>query len=308
MRSVRGTKQYWQKCGGELNALVRDFGPATVFLTLSCAEYSSPDILEFLQLLGDYCRDKKINNNISKMCTEDPVSVSKQFSHKFHALFQTVILRGQLFGEVVCYFIKKEYQDRGAPHYHVMLWIKDAPVIGVDPDHVVLSWIQERITCHIPDKNTDPELYALVTKYQMHKCNAYCTRRIKIGRGKYIKRCRFNFPRKATSTASVNPLDKSKTRQRVYDLPRKSEEARINDYNPLLLLLWKANVDVQYIAENSMALTGYITAYVTKAEKSAMQQEFADLASSGNLYSRLWKFAYNCFKNREVGLYEAPDR
>ncbi len=26
--------------------------------------------------------------------------------------------------------LKKEYQDRGAP---VMLWIKDAPVIGVDP-------------------------------------------------------------------------------------------------------------------------------------------------------------------------------
>ncbi len=45
----------------------------------------------------------------------------------------------------------------------------------------------------------------------------------------------------------------------MYDLPRKSEEARINDYNPLLLLLWKANVDVQYIAETTMALTGYIT-------------------------------------------------
>ncbi len=99
--------------------------------------------------------------------------------------------------------------------------------------------------------------------------------------------------------ASVNPLDKSKTRQRVYDLPRKSEEARINDYNPLLLLLWKANVDVQ--PETTMALTGYITAYVTKAEKSAMQQEFADLASTGTLYSRLWKFAHKCFKNRETG-------
>ncbi len=62
---------------------------------------------------------------MSKMCTEDPVS--GHFSHKFHALFQTVILRGQLFREVVCYFIKKSA--------HVMLWIKDAPVIGVDPDH-----------------------------------------------------------------------------------------------------------------------------------------------------------------------------
>ncbi len=44
----------------------------------------------------------------------------------------------------------------------------------VDPDDVVLAWIQERITCNIPDKKTDPELY--VTKYQMHQCNDYCSR------------------------------------------------------------------------------------------------------------------------------------
>ncbi len=69
----------------------------------------------------------------------------------------------------------------------------------------------------------------------------------------------------------------------MYDLPRKVEEARINDYNPLLLYLWKANVDAQYIAETSMALTGYITAYVTKAEKSTMQSNFEDPSSSGTV-------------------------
>ena len=31
-----------------------------------------------------------------------------------------------------------------------------------DPDKV-LAWIQDRITCHIPDKNSSPELYQLVT-------------------------------------------------------------------------------------------------------------------------------------------------
>ena len=93
----------------------------------------------------------------------------------------------------------------------------------------------------------------------------------------------------------------------MYDLPRKVEEARINDYNPLLLYLWKANVDVQYIAETSMALTGYITAYVTKAEKSAMQSNFEDLSSTGTLYGKMWKFAKECLKNRESGTYEVGD-
>ena len=50
------------------------------------------------------------------------------------------------------FYWKKEYQAHGAPHYHVLLWVNDAPVIGKhDPDRV-LAWIQERITnCHIPD-------------------------------------------------------------------------------------------------------------------------------------------------------------
>ena len=30
-------------------------------------------------------------------------------------------------------------------HYHVLLWIRDAPVIGVDDPEKVLGWIQEKI-------------------------------------------------------------------------------------------------------------------------------------------------------------------
>ena len=61
----------------------------------------------------------------------------------------------------------------GAPHYHIVLWIRDSPVLGRDSPEKVLSSIQERITCHIPDSKTSPDLHALVTKYQMHKCNAH---------------------------------------------------------------------------------------------------------------------------------------
>ena len=68
----------------------------------------------------------------------------------------------------------KEYQARGAPHYHFLLWIHSAPVAGVDPPEKVLAWIEKRITCQIPNKDKEPELYDLVTQYQMHKCSAYC--------------------------------------------------------------------------------------------------------------------------------------
>ena len=158
---------------------------------------------------------------------------------------------------------------RGAPHYHILLWIDGAPVIGIDPDDKVLSWIQERITCHIPDKHTDPELYSLATNYQMHRCSEYCLRTKRLKEGRFIRRCKFNFLREVTNQASVNPIDpSSKSRKQVYTLPRKLEEAKINGYCPLLLYLSKANMDIQYIAESSLSLTGYVTAYVTKAKTS----------------------------------------
>lgn len=59
------------------------------------------------------------------------------FSLKFHAFFHTVIIKGAVLGTVDHFYWKKEYQARGAPHYHILLWIRDAPVIGQDdPDEV----------------------------------------------------------------------------------------------------------------------------------------------------------------------------
>ncbi len=40
---------------------------------------------------------------------------------------------------------------------------------------------------------------------------------------------------------------------------------------PLLLMLWKANIDIQFVAESSLALAHYVSGYVTKAERSNMQ-------------------------------------
>ena len=35
-----------------------------------------------------------------KLCTEDPILVSRMFSLKFHAFFHTVIMKGAVFGTV----------------------------------------------------------------------------------------------------------------------------------------------------------------------------------------------------------------
>ena len=84
--------------------------------------------------------------------------MSRKFSQKFRDFFTTVLLQGEVLGEITHYFWKKENQSRGAPHYHVLLWVKDEPVIGVDSEHAITEWIDNRITCHIPDEKVSPEL------------------------------------------------------------------------------------------------------------------------------------------------------
>ena len=65
-------------------------------------------------------------------------------------------MKGKVLGPVD---YKKEYQACGAPHYHIMLWIEDAPIAGRDDSEDVLQWIQNRITCRIPEEDSNPELH-----------------------------------------------------------------------------------------------------------------------------------------------------
>ena len=112
--------------------------------------------------------------------------------------------------------------------------------------------------------SSNPEFHQLVTKYQYHKCSGYCQRRKKV-KGTYS---RFGFPRQSCESAtlrSMNECLKSCQRQ-INKLPRLPAEIRIYNYNPLLLMLWRVNMDIQFIGESTLAIAQYVTGYVTKAE------------------------------------------
>ena len=135
----------------------------------------------------------------------------------------------------------------------------------------------------------------------MHKCSAYCKRRRKYG-STFITRCRFGFPCQACETASLNCVeDALKSRKKIYQLPRTELEVRVNDYNPLLLMLWKANTDIQYVAESSLALAHYVSGYVTKAKRSNLQDIWQEVSESKSVYGRLWSFGVREIRHGQVG-------
>ena len=61
------------------------------------------------------------------------------------------------------------------------------------------------------------------------------------------------------------------------------------------------------MSESSLALAHYVSGYVTKAERSNMQDIWQDVSENKSIYSRLWSFGIRCLRSRECGLYEASD-
>ena len=58
--------------------------------------------------------------------------------------------------------------------------------------------------------------------------------------------CKFDFPRPVSESFTVNDVEDSlKSKRKIYQLARAEQETRVNDYNPLRLMLWKANMDIQ---------------------------------------------------------------
>ena len=66
-------------------------------------------------------------------------------------------------------------------------------------------------------------------------------------------------------------------------------------------------MDLQFIGESSLAIAYYVTGYVTKAERSNMQDLWQEVFSHASVYSKLWSFGIRSLLSRECGLYEASD-
>ena len=66
-------------------------------------------------------------------------------------------------------------------------------------------------------------------------------------------------------------------------------------------------MDIQFIAKESLALTHYVTGYITKAERSNMQDIWNEVSLEKSIYSGLFSFGIQSMQSRKCSLYEASD-
>ena len=115
----------------------------TWFLTLSAADLHWP---EMIQAVAVQFGKKLTQKDVQKMSIKDrstylcqnPITGVCMFQHRLEAFFSEYLLSDtHPLGHITDYVIKIEFQMRGSPHAHCLLWVKDAPKIDKDPDDVV---------------------------------------------------------------------------------------------------------------------------------------------------------------------------
>ena len=227
MQPLRGTPAYWEKTTRDLFAMIRQLGTPTFFCTFSAAEMRWPEVIEAIK--GQQGEEVNFDElDWSAKCDilrSNPVTTMRMFDKRVEALYRDLILSpAQPLGNVKDFFWRLEFQNRGSPHIHCLLWVENAPVFEEDDDLTVCNFVSKYITAQLPDPRTQPELYKKVTEVQIHSKNH--SRTCFKGRS---SGCRFGFPKPPCRKTLI-------TRPGENDDPVEVENAK-EKLRPLNLLL-----------------------------------------------------------------------
>ncbi|XP_060571280.1 uncharacterized protein LOC132729522 [Ruditapes philippinarum] len=310
LRTLRGSPPYWEAAKKDVFAMIRQLGIPTWFCSFSAAETKW---LPLLKSLAKLVKGRDLSSEEAEELTwqdkcmlikSDPVTCARFFDHRVQIFIKHVLKhQSQPIGEILDYFYRVEFQQRGSPHIHMIIWINGAPIHGNCSDSVVAEFVSKYVSCD--NDNSMPTLINYQTHRHAHTCQK---------NGKAI--CRFNFPiPPMPETVILYPLDENErnfgveayekvisflndlhksqrtelefndflaeleldyqsylliirsslTRPKIF-LKRSVSESRINMYNPVLLKCWKANMDIQYVLD-AYSCVSYIVSYISKGQR-----------------------------------------
>jgi len=94
------------------------------------------------------------------------VLVARHFQYRVENFFKEIIMKGQL-GKIIYYAIRVEFQVRGSPHVHCLLWANDVPKLNADTKQQYIEHVDSVMSARIPNENNS-NLRKLVKTFQIH--------------------------------------------------------------------------------------------------------------------------------------------
>ena len=242
-----GSPRFYHEKAMDAMTYVRVYGRPDLFITFT-SNPKWPEITENLlphQTPGDR-----------------PDIIARVFKQKGNCLLQ-LLTKHQVFGESVAHVYSVEWQKRGLPHIHLLLWLKEK----IHP-----SQIDEIISAELPDENTDPELFKTVSTQMVHgPCGIFNRTSACMVDNKCIRR----YPRSFTPATQTNddgyPLYKRRSPDQgghTVQLKRGTVDNRwVVPYSPLLCKIFKAHINVEFA--NSVKAIKYVCKYIFKGPDCA---------------------------------------
>ena len=151
LQQIPGSPPYWKKSQNEVLAMVKQLGMPTWFMTLSCAD------LQWKELLTIICKCHRVNlspdeltdlsyDDKCKLLNLNPVITARHYQYRVETFFKEILLSElQPLGKIIYYAIRIEFQNRGAPHVHALLWTDNAPQLTSSTINNYISFIHNHI-------------------------------------------------------------------------------------------------------------------------------------------------------------------
>jgi hypothetical protein len=230
LRAVRSTPQYWQWAKYKVNAMIRQLGLPTFFITLSPSENNWPELIKLLAEIqaidppppGDINQlfnTPPYNNRKFRifLLNRDPVTVTRYYENRVRALLKFMHSKYGVFKEhpITDFYWRVDFQYRGSPHVHMMTWNANCPTYqprwrfkeGSEERRQEMlkeyaNFASKYITVHRPDDDVlhddsefginSPHIHVkrVSTKYQLHSHRKNCI--IDDDHGNKI--CKYHFP------------------------------------------------------------------------------------------------------------------
>lgn len=245
--SFTGGPRYMHERTQDAMTYVRHYGRPDLFITFTC----NPKWEEITKLLHPNQKSYDRHDLIARIFR---LKVKKMMD---------LINKGKIFGEVRCYMYSVEYQKRGLPHIHILLWLIE---------HISADMIDNIICAEIPDPDADPKLYQIIRSNMIHgPCGNFNNKSPCMKDSVCSKR----FPRPLLSETQTGDDGYPQYRRRspgdggftVHINGVELDNRWVVPYNAVLLRTFNAHINVEYC--NSVKSIKYICKYVNKGSDQA---------------------------------------
>ncbi|GBL99593.1 hypothetical protein AVEN_68853-1 [Araneus ventricosus] len=267
--SFTGGPRYMHERTQDAMTNVRNFGRPDLFITFTC----NPQWKEITDEL--MARQKSHDRHDL---------IGRVFHLKLNTL-TNLINKGKIFRTTRCFIYTVEWQKRGLPHAHILLWLQEK---------IHVHKIDDLISAELPNPESDPMLHGVIKTQMIHgPCGSFNPLSPCMKEGKCTKRYPGNFLKDTQTGHDGYPLyRRRKPEDGGYVTTKKVRGSEVGIDNrwivpfcPLLTRAFNAHINVEYCS--SIKSIKYVCKYINKGSDMAV-----------------FNLAHNDTQHDEVQLYE----